>query len=62
MVAMISPAFLAFPGYLVGVDQAGHDVDGDGEDDRAVVLSGYCTQSLKISQLGVSCHWNLIFS
>ena len=29
----------AFPGYLVGVDQAGHDVDGDGEDDRAVVFS-----------------------
>ena len=55
MVAMISPAFLAFPGYLVGVDQAGHDVDGDGEDDRAVVLGRDRTQSLKISQLGVSC-------
>ena len=40
--------------YLLVVDEAGHDVDGDGENDGAVVLCRDGAQRLKIPQLGVS--------
>ena len=41
--------------YLLGVNQAGHDVDGNWEDDRAVVLRRDCAQRLEIPQLEISC-------
>ena len=34
--------------HVVGVHQLGHDVDGDGEDDSAVVLSRDTVQCLQI--------------
>ena len=37
----------------IGLHEVGHDVDGDGEDDRAVVLGRDAVQGLQVPQLGV---------
>ena len=35
----------------IGLHEVGHDVYGDGEDDRAVVLGGDAVQGLEVPQL-----------
>ena len=43
-----SPDLLLMHGH-----ECGHDVDGDGEDDGAVVLGGDAVQGLEVPQLGI---------
>ena len=42
---------VADTGDTVAIDEAGHDIYGDGEDDGAVVLGRDTVQSLEIPQL-----------
>ena len=37
--------------------EVGHDVDGDGEDDGAVVLGRDAVQGLEVPQLGAAGQW-----
>ena len=39
--------------FVPSLDDPGQNVDGDGEDDGAVVLRGDAAQSLQVTQLGV---------
>ena len=41
----------------IGLHEVGHDVDGDGEDDRAVVLGRDAVQGLQVPQLGAAGQW-----
>ena len=41
----------------IGLHEVGHDVYGDGEDDRAVVLGRDAVQGLQVPQLGAGGQW-----